>query len=43
MKWNVESRKFTPCLKDKERFSEQDIQKVLRDLIRGLDYSMSFK
>ena len=38
MNWNMDSLKFTPCLKSKPQFTERDIQKILRDCIRGLDY-----
>jgi hypothetical protein len=39
MNWDVETLKFTPCLKSKTQFSERDIQKIMRDCIRALDYS----
>jgi len=38
MDWNMDTLKFTPCLKSKPQFTERDIQKILRDCIRGLDY-----
>eukprot|EP00347_Sterkiella_histriomuscorum_P005259 403357278 len=38
MNWDVEARLFSPCVSDKECFSEKDIQKILRDCIRALDY-----
>ena len=39
MQWDSETLKFSPCLPDKEFFSEKDIQKILRDCIRALDSS----
>ena len=39
MDWDSEERRFKPCVKDKEYFSEKDIQKILRDCIRALDFS----
>ena len=39
MNWDIDSKKFSPCITDKEQFSEKDIQKILRDCIRALDYS----
>jgi hypothetical protein len=39
MNWDADNMKFHPCIKDKEYFTEVDIQKILRDCIRGLDYS----
>ena len=38
MDWDTDTLKFTPCLKSKPQFTERDIQKILRDCIRGLDY-----
>jgi serine/threonine protein kinase len=38
MQWDQDELKFTPCFKGKPQFSEKDIQKILRDCIRGLDY-----
>ena len=38
MNWNPETLRFTPCFKNKTYFTEKDIQKILRDCIRGLDY-----
>ena len=39
MDWDIDTKKFSPCIPDKEQFSEKDIQKILRDCIRALDYS----
>lgn len=38
MDWDQDSLKFSPCFKGKPQFSEKDIQKILRDCVRGLDY-----
>ena len=38
MQWDQEMLKFSPCFKGKIQFSEKDIQKILRDCVRGLDY-----
>jgi serine/threonine protein kinase len=43
MDWNPETLRFTPCFKGKTYFTEKDIQKILRDCIRGLDYSKNIK
>ena len=39
MDWDSETRMFKPCIEDKEFFQEKDIQKILRDCIRALDFS----
>lgn len=38
MNWDAEKLKFTPCFRGKMNYSEKDIQKIMRDCIRGLDY-----
>lgn len=38
MNWDTETLKFRPCIGAKNEFSESDIQKILRDCVRGLDY-----
>ena len=38
MNWDTETLKFRPCIAAKNEFSETDIQKILRDCVRGLDY-----
>jgi len=42
MNWDETALKFSPCIKNKQHFSEKDIQKIARDCIRGLDYSNYF-
>ena len=42
MTWDADSMKFKPCIEGKEQFTEVDIQKILRDCIRGLDYSKKY-
>lgn len=38
MNWDSDTLKFTPCFRGRAYFTEKDIQKILRDCIRGLDY-----
>jgi serine/threonine protein kinase len=37
MKWHSKERTFTPY-HGKDQFTEKEIQKLMRDMIRGLDY-----
>lgn len=38
MSWNEETHKFVPCSPDNEYFTEREIQKLARDIVRGIDY-----
>ena len=39
MNWDPETLKFAPCFKNKTHFDEVDIQKIIRDCVRCIDYS----
>ena len=38
MSWNDEEMKFETCLENKKFYNETDIQRIMRDLIIGLDF-----
>jgi len=38
MNWDEDERKFAPCIKGQKQFTESEIQRIMRDLIVGLDY-----
>jgi len=38
MSWEDEHMKFETCLENKKFFNETDIQRIMRDLIIGLDF-----
>lgn len=43
MSWNSKNLKFTPYNKSKESLGEMDIKKIMRDCIRGLNYSKDYQ
>jgi len=38
MSWNEDTLKFVSCAPNSPAFTEKEIQKLIRDIIRGLDY-----
>jgi serine/threonine protein kinase len=38
MSWNEDSERFETCLENKKFFKEEDIQRIMRDCLIGLDY-----
>ena len=38
MSWNDEAFTFETCLENKKFFKEEDIQRIMRDLVIGLEY-----
>ena len=38
MSWNEDTETFETCLENKKFFKEEDIQRIMRDLVIGLDY-----
>ena len=38
MSWDPDTQLFAPCFRDLEFFSEEEIRKIMRDLLVGLEY-----